>query len=474
MSRSRTSHHKITHDSLDSLGYDWAQVGADPEQGRHPLTVHLPRTTEDVAMIVRNARLLGQQVIVRGSAHSSNNLVTGQRCTLLLTRYLDTVEPVDRVASTVTAQPGVSMGTLDDVLAVQGFGLPICPDHPDITLGGFLSVGGISPASHLHGLFVDTVTELEYIDEDGQIRHCSRVHDSERLHRLLAGLGRHGIVTRVTCQVIRTDKRRTVLRNDRVLFRDLDRFLDDATAKLSAPGDALMLRGAWIDSGKLGGRASLGQMAGYYPVAQTATRRCRERVAYAYLHWIGRWAARVPSPLRMLMRYLGVLGIMVSPQYASPKNVEMFTDKALDYNVGDPARNFVVLSPMDEFDTVFRKVYERCLDERRSGAFTYITFHVKGIKSAYLSNGDPNRRYGEIMVVVGCDSQKFTITRLEEFVTELDGLCIEHRSFRYMHTRTSADSHRRPLIDPNARYAPDQPTEPMPTRSLVPGNRHRA
>ncbi len=77
----------------------------------------------------------------------------------------------------------------------------------------------------------------------------------------------------------------------------------------------------------------------------------------------------------------------------------MFTDKALDYNVDDPARNFVVLSPMDEFDTVFRKPY------------SYIIFHVKGIKSAYLSSGDPNRRRCEITVVIGCDPQKFTIGR---------------------------------------------------------------
>ncbi|HEU5267616.1 MAG TPA: FAD-binding oxidoreductase [Jatrophihabitans sp.] len=452
MRRTRTSHHKISHDSIDGLGYDWAQVGADPQQGRHPLTVHLPRTTEEVALIVRNARTLGQRVIVRGSAHSSNNLVTAQRSTLLLTRYLDGVAPVDASASTVTAQAGVSMGTLDDVLAAQGFGLPICPDHPDISLGGFLSVGGISPASHRHGLFVDTVTELEYVDPEGHIRRCGRDADRDQFNRLLAGLGRHGIVTSVTCQVLRTDKRRTVLRNDRTLYRDVDRFIDDATTMLESPGDALMLRGAWIDSGKLGGRLCLGQMAAYYPVAQTAARRWRERLSYAYLHWVGRWAARVPASLHMVMRYLGVLGVMVSPQYASAKNVEMFTDKALDYNVGDPARNFVVLAPMEQFSTVFRKVYDRCLLERRAGAFTYITFHVKGIKSAYLNDRDPDRRYGEIMVVVGCDPQQFTLPLLEEFVADLDALCVEHDSLRYMHTRTSGDPQLSALVDPNARY----------------------
>jgi hypothetical protein len=195
---------------------------------------------------------------------------------------------------------------------------------------------------------------------------------------------------------------------------------------------------------------------------QTLGRRLRERVAYAYLHWVGRRAARVPSALHMVMRYLGVLGVMISPKYASAKNVEMFTDKVLDYNIGDPPRNFVVLAPMDEFACVFRKVHTRCLEQRRRGAFSYITFHVKGIKSAYLSNGDPQRRFGEIMVVVGCDPQRFPLAALEEFVSDLDDLCVEHNSFRYMHTRTSTDLRRRDLIDPNARYAGHVTPEPLP------------
>ena len=40
-------------------------------------------------------------------------------------------------------------------------------------MGGFASVGGISGASHRHGLFADNVVALELVDWDGNVVSCS-------------------------------------------------------------------------------------------------------------------------------------------------------------------------------------------------------------------------------------------------------------------------------------------------------------
>ena len=58
--------------------------------------------------------------------------------------------------------------------------------------------------------------------------------------------------------------------------------------------------------------------------------------------------------------------------------------------------------------------------------------------------------FGELMIIVGTDRTPLQGEVLENFVSEIDDLCISHRAFRYMHTRTDTDPVKRALIDPNA------------------------
>ena len=156
--RSRISNHgTFTHDSLDSLGYDWGRIADPAVEPVYPLRVYLPRTTEEVIHVVKEAQVLGQRLVVRNSGHSSNDLVTPDRGSVLLTQHLNAVLALDEVAMTVRVQAGAALARIDDWLAEQGYGLPLIGSHGDISAGGFASVGGYSAASHRYGMFVDTV-----------------------------------------------------------------------------------------------------------------------------------------------------------------------------------------------------------------------------------------------------------------------------------------------------------------------------
>lgn len=154
------------------------------------------------------------------------------------------------------------------------------------------------------------------------------------------------------------------------------------------------------------------------------------------------------------MKYLGTLGLIFAPGYASIKNVERFSDRVLDASVGDPSRFLITLAPAEAYPTLFDKLYTLCRSFRtRHKCFTFITLSVKGIRSDYLSNGDSNKPFCELILLVGIDPTRITDAITGDFVSQMDDLCIEHGAFRYMHTKTVKDTQRRRLIDPNAAYA---------------------
>ncbi len=70
-----------------------------------------------------------------------------------------------------------------------------------------------------------------------------------------------------------------------------------------------------------------------------------------------------------------------------------------------------------------------------------------------VSNGDPNKPFCELILLVGIDPKRMTDVITDDFVSQMDDLCIEHGAFRYMHTKTVKDPERRRLIDPNAAHA---------------------
>ena len=185
-----TSHESFSHDSIESFGYDWGRIADPSVKPIYPLKIYLPQTTEDVVQAINETNQLGQKLTIRSKGHSSNNLVLVEKGNTLCTMKLDRILSLDESEATVTVQSGVVLAHLDVYLSEQGYGLPVIGDHNDITAGGFASVGGISPASHRYGMFVDNVKQIEYVTWDGDIATCSKTENRDQFYRLLTGLGR--------------------------------------------------------------------------------------------------------------------------------------------------------------------------------------------------------------------------------------------------------------------------------------------
>lgn len=465
-----SSHEAFDHDSIAHLGYDWGRVGNPQVAPVRPLKVYLPESLEEVVKCVRDANALGEKLIVRSKGHSSNGLVLADRGSVLLIERLDRILEIDEEAMTATVQSGVVSAELDDVLAERGLGLAIIGDHNHITTGGFVSVGGISPASHRFGMFVDTVTRLQYVDWEGNAGWCSATENPGMFNRLRAGLGRHGVIVALTVQLIRIAKYTTILKNEQTHYRTVDAFIAGSRRYINEPGDAQYERGVFVEFVKGNGQPlAIGQFSAYKPVRQTAYARVRNALAYTYLHGIGYVAGKLPARLDRWLKYVGITGVLWSPTYASIKNIEFFTDKILDSTVGDPTRMFIVLAPLAQYEVLFRESFALMREFRaRYQCMSFISVYVKSITSPYLAQGQGDARFCELMYYCGINPTGMSEAVLEELAARFDDLTIQHGGFRYMHSRTARDPERWAKVDPNTFYAQAAAADGTGARQLLP------
>ena len=449
-----TSRKGFLYDSIKSLGYDWERMADPAIKPKFPLKVYLPQSVEDIVQAVREARQLDQRLRIRGNGHSSNDLVLEEGGSILCTGLLDNILHVDTANRTVLVQSGATLAKIDEHLRTLGFGLPIIGDSARLTAGGFASVGGISPASHRAGLFVDNVRAVEVVDWDGQRRTYTRDASPVELNRMLGGTGRHGVIVTMTLDIVPGDKWSTITENRRNLTLDLERFLTQSQENIERPGEALLQRCLWVEYPVLGRILRIGQCSTYAATAHSALKRWRERLTFACLHFLGTSAGRLPRPLGQAVNILGSIAFIFSPRYASIKNVESFTERVFDISVGDPIRWLAVISPLSAYREVFRELHGICTRYRDThGCLTMISLYAIGLRSAWLAAGS-GERYCDLLLHLGVCPEKMTPARLDALVEEIDAVCIKHGAFRYQHSKTSKDPETRARLNANERYAP--------------------
>jgi glycolate oxidase subunit GlcD len=141
-----------------------------------PAAVVLPRSTDEVAAVMRIASRHGVPVVPRGAGSGlagSSNAIDGA-ITLVMTRMDAVLEvsPADRLA---VVQPGVVNKALRDAVAGDGLFYPPDPSSYDwCTIGGNLSTNSGGLCCVKYGVTTDYVLGLEVVLADGRVLRTGR------------------------------------------------------------------------------------------------------------------------------------------------------------------------------------------------------------------------------------------------------------------------------------------------------------
>ncbi|HEX8145914.1 MAG TPA: FAD-binding protein [Pyrinomonadaceae bacterium] len=167
---------------------------------RTPVAVLRPGSVEDVVKVVRFAREHGIRVAGRGKGHTAFGQSQAEAGVVIDMTTLNQIHSVGPDAAVVDA--GVVWRDLLLTTIPAGLTPPVLTDYTRLTVGGTLSVGGVSGRSYVHGAQVDNVLELQVVTGEGELVTCSGTSNRGLFEAALAGLGLCAVIVRATVRLI--------------------------------------------------------------------------------------------------------------------------------------------------------------------------------------------------------------------------------------------------------------------------------
>jgi cytokinin dehydrogenase len=165
----------------------------------NPIAVLFPGSVSDIQKMVRFCRRHDINVACRGQGHTTfgQSQVDGGLA-------ID-MGSLNQIHSITATQAYIDAGATWKDLTLQavslGFTPPVLTGYVNLSIGGTLSVGGISGAFNA-GAQVDHVRELEVVTGKGELVRCSPHHNRDLFEACLAGLGQCGIITRAVLDMV--------------------------------------------------------------------------------------------------------------------------------------------------------------------------------------------------------------------------------------------------------------------------------
>ena len=177
---------------------------------RRPRAVLEATSAEDVARLIHHARRAGLRVSPRGQGHSVYGQAQVEGGVVVDLHGLDRVHSLTPRSATVDA--GLRWSDLVRLTLPSGLAPPVLTDYLELSVGGTLSMGGITGTSFRWGAQVDQVDELVVVTGGGDILTCSETDEPDLFQAALAGLGQTGIIVRAAVRLVDASPTVTVFR----------------------------------------------------------------------------------------------------------------------------------------------------------------------------------------------------------------------------------------------------------------------
>ena len=162
------------------------------------ITVVRPRSTAEIAAVVKDARDTGKRVKPVGAGHSFTSIAQPDDIQLVLDRHANVVG-LDAASGLITVAAGMPLHRLNRVLADAGLSLTNLGDIDSQTIAGAISTGTHGTGAAFGGLATQ-VRALRIVLADGSIADCDSDNRMELFNAARVGLGALGVISTVTLQ----------------------------------------------------------------------------------------------------------------------------------------------------------------------------------------------------------------------------------------------------------------------------------
>ncbi len=187
-----------------------------------PAAVLRPGSVDDVAKMVKFCAGHGISVSARGQGHATHGQAQAKAGLVI---DMSTLSAVREIGSGFAVVDGGTtwLQLLGQTLA-QGQTPPVLTGFIGLSVGGTLSMGGISGMAYNKGVQVQHVLALTVVTGRGKVEECSETRNRRLFEAVLAGQGQCGIIVSAKLKLVPAKQRATDLS---LRYNDVQRFQDD-------------------------------------------------------------------------------------------------------------------------------------------------------------------------------------------------------------------------------------------------------
>ncbi|HEV8053135.1 MAG TPA: FAD-binding protein [Parachlamydiaceae bacterium] len=183
-----------------------------------------PSTLKELSEYVLMSQQTKIPLVCRGQGHSTfGQAQMASGLVIDLSKFNKVQEPqTDRI----TIECGAKWKDVLKVCLQSGLTPPVLTDYLGLSVGGVLSVGGISGHTHQHGTVADNVLELKVMTMDRKVHQCSRTENADLFNASLTTLGQFTIILEATIKLVPAPK---TCHGHAMFYDDLQTYIEDQT-----------------------------------------------------------------------------------------------------------------------------------------------------------------------------------------------------------------------------------------------------
>jgi FAD/FMN-containing dehydrogenase len=174
-------------------GWDAARLAFNLTVDQRPALIAEPGSREEVATVVRFAASHGLRVAPQRTGHNAGPLGSLEQTVLLKTNRLDRVH-IDVAGRRACVGAGARWEDVVPLASEQGLAA-LHGSTPDVSVAGYSLGGGMGWYARKRGLAANSVTAIEVVTADGEIRHATAESEPDLFWALRGGGGNFGVVT---------------------------------------------------------------------------------------------------------------------------------------------------------------------------------------------------------------------------------------------------------------------------------------